>query len=265
MRTSRNIHRRIALFVEPLENRLFLSASSLSSLSIAKLTRQIRRQLNNSNPIAHPIAVVQSVSHDSSTPPNSALTPSEIASAYGINQITFGPIAGTGAGQTIAIVDAYDDPNAAGDLHQFDVAFGLPDAPSFQRLNQNGVAGAYPTTDPATGSGNTWEVEESLDIEWAHAIAPLASIDLIEAASPTNTNLIKTAVNTARNLPGVVAISMSFSSAESFSETSYDTYFTTPVGHPGVTFLAPPATTASPAGIRLILQMSLQSAEPPSR
>src|SRR5437764_9785947 len=64
-------------------------------------------------------------------------TPAQIRHAYGFDQISFGGVAGDGAGTTIAIVDAYDDPNIANDLHQFDVRFGLPD-PVFTKVNQSG-------------------------------------------------------------------------------------------------------------------------------
>ncbi len=64
------------------------------------------------------------------------LVPVQIRGAYGINSITLGSVVGTGAGQTIAIIDAYDDPNlvsstsaayATSDLHMFDAQFGLTD------------------------------------------------------------------------------------------------------------------------------------------
>ncbi len=84
-------------------------------------------------------------------------------------------------GQTIAIVDAYDLPNAFSDLQAFDAHFGLPDPPSFIKLNQQGNPSPLPGTDPAAGTGSTWEVEESLDIQWAHVIAPKANIILFEA------------------------------------------------------------------------------------
>src|SRR6185295_10069994 len=75
--------------------------------------------------------------------------PQQIRHAYQIDTITFngGLVAGDGAGQTIAIVDAFDNPKfvssssagfASSDLHQFDVAMGLPDPPSFLKLDQNG-------------------------------------------------------------------------------------------------------------------------------
>ena len=163
------------------------------------------------------------------------MTPVQVRAAYGINQI-----AGDGTGQTIAVIDAYDDPNIAGDLQVFCTTYGLP-AANFTKLNQNGVAGSYP-------AGNTgWGLEEALDVEWAHAIAPGANIILVEANSDSYSDLM-TAVNTARNYPGVSVVSMSWGGSEFSGETSYDSYFTTPSGHTGVTFLASTGDNGSPGG-----------------
>src|SRR5437868_1481472 len=61
------------------------------------------------------------------------MTPTQIRQAYGFDQISFNGVAGDGSGTTIAIVDAYDDPKIASDLHQFDLKFGLPD-PVFTKV-----------------------------------------------------------------------------------------------------------------------------------
>ena len=174
------------------------------------------------------------------------MTPAKMRHAYGIDQIMFGAVHGDGTGQTIAIVDAYDYPTAASDLHNFDVAFGLPDAPSLTRVNEDGGT-TLPGTDPA-GLGNDWEVEEALDVEWAHSMAPGANILLVEVASPTDSDLIQHGVNYARSAPGVVAVTMSFGRGEDASVTGLDQYFTTPTGHNGVTFLASTGDTGSPGG-----------------
>ena len=102
----------------------------------------------------------------SNTPPASAYTPTQIRHAYGFDQIHFGTVRGDGSGQTIAIVDAYDDPNIQADLNTFSAQFGLPTA-TVTRVNENGGS-SLPATDPSGG----WEMEEALDVEWAHAIAP---------------------------------------------------------------------------------------------
>ena len=67
-------------------------------------------------------------------------TPSEIRSAYAIDQISFDGVTGNGEGQTIAIIDLGHNPTIANDLHQFDVEFQLPDPPSFKVVNDLGQA-----------------------------------------------------------------------------------------------------------------------------
>ena len=168
-------------------------------------------------------------------------TPAQIKQAYGINQISFdnGTLAGTGAGTTIAIVDAYDDPNIASDLQSFDAAYGLPNPPSFTKVNQSGGSNL-----PAGNHG--WAVEIALDVEWSHAIAPGASILLVEANNASNTNL-DAAVTYAAKQAGVVAVSMSWGGSESSNEASQDSIFTTPAGHTGVTFLVSSGDSGAPA------------------
>jgi subtilase family serine protease len=137
-------------------------------------------------------------------------TPVNIKAAYNL------PASG-GQG-TIAIIDAYDNPNVASDLAVFSNQFGLPAAnlevhkmSSFVRGNVN------------------WGVEIALDVQWAHAIAPNAKILLVEAQSNSLSNLLS-AVNYARNRADVVAVSMSWGASEFSTETSYDSYFTSPYG-----------------------------------
>jgi subtilase family serine protease len=160
------------------------------------------------------------------------LSPQQVSQAYGFNQITFdnGTIRGDGSGQTIAIVDAYNQPNIASDLQTFDATYGLPAPPNFVVVNENG-GGSLPA------ANQSWGLEESLDVEWAHAMAPGANILLVEANSASYSNLM-VAVNYARNQPGVSVVSMSWGSGEFSAESYYNSYFTTPAGHQGVTFIA---------------------------
>jgi subtilase family serine protease len=153
-----------------------------------------------------------------------AYTPAQIAHAYGFDLVKFsnGTIKGDGSGQTIAIVDAFDDPTIASDLQKFDSTFGLPAPPSFQKLTPQGQ--------PAANAG--WALEIALDVEWAHAIAPGANIVLVEAANNSSTNLYAADVYAA-NLPGVSVVSNSWGSGEYSGETSADANFT----HAGVTFI----------------------------
>ena len=166
-------------------------------------------------------------------------TPAQTAHAYGFDQISFnnGTVAGDGAGQTIAIVDANDDPNIAADLAVFDQQFGLQDA-SLTVVNQTGGS-KLPANDPG------WAGEISLDVEWAHAMAPAAHILLVETKSASIPDLLA-GVSYARSAAGVSVVSISwggsefvsYSGAESQSQLTLDHTFTTPAGHQGVTFVA---------------------------
>ncbi|HEY2573614.1 MAG TPA: hypothetical protein VGH65_06085, partial [Verrucomicrobiaceae bacterium] len=174
--------------------------------------------------------------------------PADIQKAYGIDQISYRGVAGNGAGQTIAIIDAFNNPNIVSDVSTFSTAFGLPQfngtgGPTFTVLNQNGSTTSLPANaSPSTGA---WDSEEALDVEWAHAIAPRANIILFEANSAGDTDLFH-AVSTAANYAGVSVVSMSFGSSEFSIEALFDSYFTTPDGHQGVTFLASTGDSDAP-------------------
>ena len=189
--------------------------------------------------LAHPFG---SVSSATSSP--TGITPAQMRQAYGMNTISFGGVAGDGSGQTIAIVDAYNNPNIISDLSGFDAYFGLSDPPSFSVLNEFGGTN-LPGKDPFGKGG--WSVEEALDVEWAHVMAPKANLILFEAASQNPSDLF-TAVDTARNTAGVSVVSMSFGYPEyQYYLANYDSYFLTPNGHQGVTFVA--STGDSGAGV----------------
>lgn len=163
-------------------------------------------------------------------------TASQIRQAYGINAISFYGNAGDGTGQTIAVIDAYNDPNILFDADYFSYAMGLPEfnvngGPSLTVVNQLGQSAL-----PANATPGSWDIEESIDVEWAHAIAPNANIVLFEANSSDLFDLMQ-AVDSARNFPGVDVVNMSWGGSEFEGEQSYDTYFTTPAGHQGVTFV----------------------------
>ena len=137
-------------------------------------------------------------------------SPQQLTTAYGINLVNFGGIVGSGAGQTIAVIDAGNNtgfqptgPKYAGSaLQVFDQTFGLPDPPSFEMYNQTGGT-ALPA--PVTG----WGTEISLDIEWAHSIAPLAKLEIVEGTSASLAALF-TAAETAVTKLGASVVSMSF-------------------------------------------------------
>lgn len=137
-------------------------------------------------------------------------TPSQVKSIYRLPQ--------TGGRGIIAIVDAYDDPTIESDLAAFDKQFGLPACTKLSGCLIQHLMSAK----ESDNSG--WDLETSLDIEWAHAIAPNAKILLIEASTQSGANLLK-AVDYAASQPGVVAVSMSWGGAEFPEETSLDAHF----------------------------------------
>jgi subtilase family serine protease len=142
----------------------------------------------------------------------SGFGPADLRSAYGLTSIsTTG-----GSGETVAIVDAFDDPNIATDLATYRSTFGLP-AAHFTKVNEQGNGSPLPSTD--TG----WGEEESLDVDMVSAICPNCSILLVEASSATIADL-GASVNTAVRL-GARFVSNSYGGGESSSETSSDSSF----------------------------------------
>ena len=125
--------------------------------------------------------------------------------------------------QTIAILDAYDDPTAKADLDMFDTTFGLPSFPScggsvttscFQKVNQNGNASPLPRKSAG------WALEISLDVQVAHEICQNCRILLVEARTNSFSNL-STAVNTASSL-GATVISNSYGGSDSSPRSAYN-------------------------------------------
>jgi subtilase family serine protease len=178
-----------------------------------------------------------------------ALTPAQVRHAYGFDQISFGSIAGDGRGETIAIVDAYNDPYVFSDLNSFDNAYSINGSQSLYA--QYGAASSFLTVATPQGTPRNsagWAGEIALDVEWAHAMAPGAKVLLVEARSSSLSDLLA-AVNYARSQPGVVAVSMSWGANEFSGETSatYQNDFTTPSGHAGVTFVAASGDSGAPA------------------
>jgi len=138
------------------------------------------------------------------------------------NVVTENP---TGGSRLIAIVDAFDDPNAMSDLNAFSSQFGLPLVTS-STFKVVYASGPQPAQDPTGG----WEGEESLDIEMAHAMAPGANLVLVEAATNSDSDLLS-AVTTASGLvvaAGGGEVLMDWGGPETSDETSLDSLFTTP-------------------------------------
>jgi len=179
--------------------------------------------------LASPTYVVKQLGHlangkpllTSSTP--TGLPPSAIQAVYNLSGLSSS--SGAGAGQIIAIVDAFHDPNALSDLNTFNSQYGYAQLSTCTSLSQSGPCFEQVFAQgkqPRVNAG--WVLEESLDIEWAHAEAPAAKIVLVEAATNSSTNLFG-AVVAANNL-GASVVSMSWGGGEASGDTSLDADFT---------------------------------------
>jgi hypothetical protein len=142
------------------------------------------------------------------------LTPAQIRTAYGLDGLGL-----TGAGQTIAIVDAYHSPTVRQDLERFSAEFNLPP------ITKENFQAYYATkVQPQYDAG--WAGEIALDVQWAHAVAPDAKIILVEAASASFADLeqaVDRAVELLQPTGGVV--SMSYGSSETYLDPLADLHF----------------------------------------
>jgi hypothetical protein len=121
-------------------------------------------------------------------------------------------LTGTGAGQTVAVVDAPGDPNLTSDVEHFDAQFGLPP-----------IDLTVETPDGTGATDGGWGLETAMDVEWIHALAPQAAVVLVEAHDGSFAALFR-AVDAAAELHPD-AISMSWGIPEEFTdETYYDAH-----------------------------------------
>ena len=160
--------------------------------------------------------------------------PADLQAAYAL------PSASAGAGQTVAVVDAYDDPRAESDLATYRSTFGLAPCTTangcFRKVGQTGT-----TRYPSRNTG--WAEEISLDLDMVSAACPRCHILLVEASTASFTNL-GTAVNEAVRL-GATEVSNSYGGGESSADLSYDaSYF----NHPGVAITASSGDSSYSAG-----------------
>ena len=227
----------------------FLIEADAADMNTARLSRQaVAERLAGASR-----ARIASTGSDTSTAPLSTAiigavhTPAQIRAAYGLptlpapgTAITPAVAATLGAGQTIYIVDAYHDATALSDLNLFSAKFGLPtctnasiaptatlplSAPpascTFSAVYST-TTGTMTSTAPVYNS--TWAPESKLDVQWAHAIAPLARIVLIEMPSSMSTAIL--GANTLAGKLGKGVVSMSFGSTEAGWSSTVDRYFT---------------------------------------
>ena len=169
---------------------------------------------------------------------HSGYGPADLRAAYNIKQTALQ----RGKGQTVAVVDAYDDPTIESDLATYRAYYGLPPCTTangcFRKVNQDGEQGNYPAI-----ANPDWEPEEALDVEMVSAICPLCHIILVEANSadeaavmsnPVQHSDLGASVDTAANL-GATEISNSYGSAgPEPDQTFWDHYY----NHPGIAITA---------------------------
>jgi subtilase family serine protease len=160
-------------------------------------------------------------------------SPQQVRHAYGFDQQ-----ANDGTGRVVGIVDAFDDPTSASDLQTFINKFGLRSMNGLPNTSPCTVsAGPHPCFQKVFAqagkprTNGSWALEISLDVQWAHAIAPGADILLVEARSNSFSNLFG-AVSVAASQAQVV--SMSWGASDFLGESSFDSFFNVI----GVTFTA---------------------------
>ncbi|MGH7137220.1 MAG: S53 family peptidase, partial [Pirellulales bacterium] len=223
---------------ETLEARSLLSAD-MASAAAALAPFDTTGPAFTGGPVAIPVAAADAAQSAVIT---GGYTPQQIRNAYGLDEPVNGNIL-DGTGQTISIIELYDDPYIATELANFDAYYGLPN-PNLSVCRQPELNGAGM---PANGT----EEETALDVEWAHAMAPGANIYLVEGNPDdygqyppdlASAAAFLHAVSIAVQDPNVSVVSMSYGWTESaFTQYGYqvpDNYFVTPLGHQGITFVA---------------------------
>ncbi|MGZ3454378.1 MAG: S53 family peptidase [Polyangiales bacterium] len=168
----------------------------------------------------HAHVIVDETGAPAATSGPTGYNPGDLQAAYAL------PSSTGGAGQVIAVVDAFDYPSAESDLGVYRAKFGLAPCTTsngcFRKVNQDGVAGSYPHSD--TG----WSQEAALDLDMASAVCPNCKLVLVEATSNSFADLAAS-VDTAVRL-GATVVSNSYGGSEWSAETSVEEHF----AHPGV-------------------------------
>jgi subtilase family serine protease len=162
------------------KNRALRSAAS-GSLALVATLGGFALAPQPSKHAALPVAEPASHAEPDALDQPAGFRPATIQAAYGLSTSPY-----AGVGQTIAIVDAFDNAKVTDDLAVFDTYWGLPVCGSacFTKVDQNGGTD-YPSPAPLN-----WAVEIAMDVEWAHAIAPGAHIVLVEASSSSLSDLL---------------------------------------------------------------------------
>ncbi|HET7357058.1 MAG TPA: S53 family peptidase [Nocardioidaceae bacterium] len=199
-----------------------LAASATSAIALAagvSLSTPATAQSSGTGSITyqvHPFAKL----YKSGTKPGAFPSPSDCIKAYGlacytpseIRQAYDIPDSWTGQGQSIAIIDAYGSPTVQSDLDVFDAAMGLP---KFEDLHVYCPTGCPSTMTAHDGQPDGWAGETSLDVQWAHAIAPDATINLVVAGNNYG-NSLNNAVQYAVDHKLGNVLSMSYGADEAY-------------------------------------------------
>jgi subtilase family serine protease len=192
------------------------------------------------------LKVIGSARLTAATSGPSGYHPADLQSAYKLNPLK------KGKGQKIAIVDAFDDPNAEADVAVYRSTFGLSACTTangcFTKVNQLGTAAPL----PATNVG--WSEEISLDLDMASAVCPNCKLLLVEATTNSFANLAA-AVNTAA-ASGATVISNSYGANEFAGETAYASFY----NHPGIPITVSSGDSAYPAHAQFPADMTTVTA-----
>jgi subtilase family serine protease len=203
-----------------------VAGPSASASATAKLhpTRVCKAVTAKGEASCHALKMVndKGVSPALTTPPAAGIDPTELKSAYNLTGLS-------ASGRTVAIVDAYGYPNLERDLGVYRSQFGLPACTRangcLRVINQTGGS-SLPRTDVG------WAQEQALDVDAVSAACPDCKILVVQAKTPSFTNL-GIAVNTAAKQPGVVAISNSYGGSD-----APDSSYGAPYNHPGIAVTA---------------------------
>jgi subtilase family serine protease len=239
--------------VEGLEPRRMLSGSRIKipKLKVTGLHQPVEIHYSSKYGSKTLLTDSPSPNYTGLSSPYGGITPAEMQGAYGIPSISFSGTPGTGTGETIAILDPGDDTSmvdssagttafANSDLGIFDTEYGLPNTGfTFTKMgftDPNSGTPQLTTTLPASNGNNGQDIETSIDVEWAHAIAPGANILLVEG-NPDFEDIYNgvLAVDAAASSMHINVLSMSFGGPEigntgsTADEEYYDaSYFDTP-------------------------------------
>jgi subtilase family serine protease len=181
MRASSGLRRGLSLV-----SGVALSTSILLSGGSAAIATVVSHAV--SNDITMKVPAGKPVGHvfGCQTDPTAVLvcySPEQIQKAYGIDKLQSHGV--TGAGRTIVIIDAFQNPSMAADLASFDATFGLPD-PVLNIIAPDGLTPFDPTNADQVG----WAGEIALDVQWSHAVAPAATIDLVLSKSDQDADIL---------------------------------------------------------------------------